>query len=54
MTVFLAGKSNMKVWNVVRGNPLFFIVGLILTAFGGIHFTKLAIIPHIQNLLGRL
>jgi len=55
MTVFLAGKtSRMKVWNAIRGNPLFFVIGLILTAFGGIKFVQLAIIPHIQRLLGAL
>jgi hypothetical protein len=41
-------------WNKIRGNPLFFIIGLILTAFGGINFVKLAILPHIQRLLGAL
>lgn len=41
-------------WNKIRGNPIFFVIGLVLTAFGGIHFTRTAIIPHLENLIGRL
>lgn len=41
-------------WNKIRGNPFFFIVGLILLIYGGYNFIRLAILPHIARLTGAL